>query len=103
MTVNIPSIDALAGLLFVCVMVYPVLAAEQRASVPSFAPDSDTAWVPDRPAGDEFLPPPSGLGPVVSEKGHPYTPNGQGQSTFRVAGLSNPILKPWAIAQMRKD
>jgi hypothetical protein len=51
---------------------------------------------------DEFLPPPRGPGPVVSEKDHPYTPNGQGQSTFRVADLSSPILKPWAVAQMKK-
>jgi len=30
---------------------------------------------------------------VVSQKDHPYVPNNVGQSTFRVADLSNPILK----------
>jgi hypothetical protein len=79
-----------------------VFAAEQRASISDLAPNGLTSWVPDRRAGDEFLPPPSGPGPVVSEKEHPYVPNGQGQSTFRVADLSNPILKPWAVAQMKK-
>jgi len=77
-------------------------AATSAGTIPNFAPDGSTAWVPSRPAGDEFLPPESGPGPVISEKGHPYTPNGQGQSTFRVADLSNPILKPWIVEQMRK-
>ena len=101
MAFNIPWISSAAALLFSGALLIPVSGAERGASVPNFAPDSTTAWVPDRPAGDEFLPPPFGPGPVVSEKGHPYTPNGQGQSTFRVADLSNPILKPWAIAQMK--
>ena len=76
--------------------------APSAGAVPNFAPDGYTAWVPSRPAGDEFLRPESGPGPVISEKNHPYRPNGQGQSTFRVADLSNPILKPWAIEQMKK-
>jgi hypothetical protein len=72
-------------------------------SIRNLGPDAKTAWVPDRPTGDDFLPPPSGPGPVMSEKGHPYVPNGRGrQPTYRVADLSNPILKPWAIAEMKK-
>jgi len=77
-------------------------AALSAPAVPSFSLDPGTGWVPDRPAGDDFLPPPSGPGPVVSQKDHPYVPNNQGQSTFRVADLSNPILKPWAVEQMKK-
>jgi hypothetical protein len=77
--------------------------AAEGTSVPNFASDPATAWVPDRPTGDDFLPPESGPGPVMSAKDHPYVPNGAGrQSTYRVADLTNPILKPWAIAQMRK-
>jgi hypothetical protein len=83
-------------------MLPTTLAATNAGASPNFAPDGNTAWVPDRPAGDDFLPPESGPGPVMSEKAHPYGPNGQGQSTFRVADLSNPILKPWAVEQMRK-
>jgi hypothetical protein len=72
-------------------------------SIRNLGPDAKTAWVPDRPTGDDFLPPPGGPGPVMSEKGHPYVPNGGGrQPTYRVADLSNPILKPWAIAEMKK-
>src|SRR5215470_4808937 len=72
-------------------------------SIRNLGPDPNTAWVPDRPTGDDYLPPPSGPGPVMSEKGRPYVPNGAGrQPTYRVADLSNPILKPWAIEQMKK-
>lgn len=79
--------------------------AQDRADVTirNLGPDPDTAWVPDRPTGDDFLPPPSGPGPVMSEPGRPYVPNGRGrQPTYRIADLSNPILKPWATAQMKK-
>jgi hypothetical protein len=101
------SAGALASLLCVTVGFVAVQATEAARPndvVPNLAPNSVTAWVPDRSAGDDFLPPPSGPGPVVSVKDHPYQPNAgtAGQSTFRVADLSNPILKPWAIEQMRK-
>jgi len=81
------------------------LAADTAVSAPAapvFSLDPGTGWVPDRAAGDDFLPPPSGPGPVVSVKDHPYVPNNVGQSTFRVADLTNPILKPWAVEQMKK-
>jgi hypothetical protein len=96
----------IVGLLCAGAAVWPALAAEgtgTAASVPIFAPDGATAWVPDRPAGDDFLPPARGPGPVISVKDRPYVPNGVGrQPTYRVADLVNPILKPWAIEQMKK-
>jgi hypothetical protein len=73
------------------------------AEVPDFMGDSNTAWAPDRPTGDDFLPPPSGPGPVMSPKERPYVPNGAGrQPTYRIADLANPILKPWVIERMKK-
>src|ERR1700688_3167109 len=87
-----------AGLLFSAALRPTPVAAE----VPAFAPDSSTAWTSDRPKSDDFLPPPSGPGPVLSDKAHPYVPNGQGQPTYRIADLTNPILKPWVIERMRK-
>jgi hypothetical protein len=95
----------LAGLACAAGALSPALAAEPTggsAAVPNFAPDRNTGWIPDRPTGDDFLPPPSGPGPVMSVKDHPYVPNGQGQPTYRIADLTNPILPPWAIAQMKK-
>jgi hypothetical protein len=77
----------------------PAMAAER----PNFAPDSTTAWLPDRPTGDDFLTPATGPGPVVSMKDRPYVPNGAGrQPTYRIADLSNPILKGWVIEKMKK-
>ena len=73
------------------------------ATIRNLAPDTQTSWVPDRPTGDDFLPPVSGPGPVMSPKDRPYVPNGNGrQPTYRIADTSNPILKPWAKEQMEK-
>src|SRR5580693_217315 len=91
-----------AGLLFSAVLCFVLGPTPAAAEVPAFAPDSSTAWTSDRPKSDDFLPPPSGPGPVLSDKAHPYVPNGQGQPTYRIADLTNPILKPWAAEQMRK-
>jgi len=77
--------------------------AEEGVAAPNFAPDRATAWVPDRPTGDDFLPPASGPGPVMSAKDHPYVPNGAGrQRTYRIADLTNPILQPLAVERMKK-
>jgi hypothetical protein len=42
----------------------------------------------------------------MSASGHPYRPNGDGDDaagdpTYRVSDLTNPILTPWAIDQMK--
>ena len=83
--------------------------ANGAAPIPNFAPDDHTSWYPDRPDGDNFLPPESGPGPIVSRKDHPYVPNGgeldfaATHPTYRIADLSNPILQPWVIEQMKRD
>src|SRR5215467_6892168 len=79
----------------------PVLA-QNATQIPNFGPDTVTAWTTSRPTMDDFLPPESGPGPVMSDPKHPYTPNGSGQPTYRVADLTNPILKPSTIEQMKK-
>jgi hypothetical protein len=85
-----------AGLM--CVSSAPFAAPQ---GFPSFAPDDSTGWVPARPEGDEFLPPPSGPGPVQADKAHPYIPNGRGQPTYRVADVTNPILQPWVVEKLK--
>jgi hypothetical protein len=95
-----------AALLACAVGPWPAPAAEQasgaKTSVPNFAPDPSTSWTSDRPQSDDFLPPASGPGPVMSDPAHPYVPNGSGQPTYRIADLTNPILKPWVVERMRK-
>ena len=97
---------ATAGLLCSLAAAWSAWAAEgtklEGPPMPNFAPDSSTAWTSDRPASDDFLPPLSGPGPVLSDKAHPYVPNGQGQPTYRIADLTNPILKPWVVERMRR-
>jgi len=99
-----PAVGWLAGIVCVVAAGLPAVAAEPKGTtVPNLAPDSSTAWIPDRPTGDDFLAPASGPGPVLSAKDHPYVPNGRGvQPTYRVADLTNPILRPWVVEQMKK-
>lgn len=87
-------------------------AAAQQTTIPNFGMDSRIGWVAgvpgsNEPIGDDFLPPPEGPGPVVSDKDHPYIDNTYAsrtgrQPTFHVADLSNPILQPWTREELRK-
>jgi hypothetical protein len=75
--------------------------AEPNAPIPNFAPDSTTGWL--KGPGDEFFPPASGPGPVRSDPAHPYVSNAVArQETVKIADLTNPILQPWVVEQMRK-
>ena len=93
-----------AVIVFVACLALPAQTA--NAQIPNFAPSPVTSWYPDREDGDNYLPPENGPGPVVSPLDYPYRPNGAGDDaasdpTYRIADLSNPILQPWAIEQMR--
>ena len=81
-----------------------VSASAPNVTIRELAPDTLTSWVPDRPTGDDLLPPlDGGPGPIMSPKDRPYVPNGNGrQPTYRIADTNNPILKPWVKAQMEK-
>jgi hypothetical protein len=85
----------------------PVYGASP-APIPNFASNSNIGWVASGSGfGNDFVQPPSGPGPVTNDPAHPYVTNAAAaasgrQPTFRVADLTNPILKPWAVAQMRK-
>jgi hypothetical protein len=99
------AVGVLSSFAFVFGAAWPHAAASQQsATVPDFTIDNKSAWLM---VGDELLPPPSGPGPVTFDKRYPYVDNAKArrtgtQPTYRVADLSNPILKPWAVEQMRK-
>jgi hypothetical protein len=98
----------------IAILVWPVLvpALADDGAIPNFAPDSRTGWVTgvpdsDTPIGDEFIPPPSGPGPVTYDRAHPFIDNRASRklgksATNRVADLSNPILQPWTREALRK-
>ena len=103
MSVKFTSPRVLAGaLLWACAAFWPARGA-QGDKVPILDLSSaNFGWLG---ASEDFLPPLSGPHPITFDKDHPYFPNtnSSGQPpTFRVADLTNPILKPWAIQQMRK-
>jgi hypothetical protein len=80
---------------------WPAYGADSE-TVPNFSPDSTTGWLAQ---DDEFIPPPSGPGPIVSDPAHPYIsfykfPTNP-RPSFRVADLTNPILQPWARERLR--
>lgn len=82
--------------------IYPALPATVGTSpgIPALA-SAAGGWAK---VADDFQPPLSGPGPVSFDKAHPYVPNNlRGtQAMVRIADLSNPILKPWAVARMKK-
>jgi hypothetical protein len=74
----------------------------ETVAVPNFAPNSATGWLA---LDDEFIPPPSGPGPVMSDPAHPYVSfynRNNPNPMFRVADLTNPILQPWVREQLKK-
>jgi hypothetical protein len=91
-----------AGFVLAALAVSSALAVDQ-ASPPNLAPDSRTGWLAQ---DDEFIPPPSGPGPIRSDPAHPYisfykNPRNL-HPAFRVADLSNPILLPWTREALRE-
>ena len=93
----------IAGLACLALAALAPAHAAETAKVPNFAPDDHTGW---QLSDDDFIPPPSGPGPVVSDPAHPYVsfyrfPRNP-KPTFRVADLTNPILQPWTREQLRK-
>jgi hypothetical protein len=79
----------------------PAYAGDEKPGIPPLE-SSAAGW---SKVADDFQPPASGPGPVTYEKDRPYVPNNDGgqQVTFRIADLTNPILKPGAIEKMREQ
>jgi hypothetical protein len=79
-------------------------AMGQSPQPPNFAPTASIGWYA---YNRQFIPPPSGPGPVQQDPVRPYVSNDEfrvsgKQPTEQLADLSNPILKPWARDVVRK-
>ena len=82
-------------------VVAPALAVAQTAKS---VPDLSGQWVRTGRYVESFDPPASGPGPMAIDPAHPHrrsaTPGGQSPDGW-VADLTNPILKPEALARMK--
>src|SRR5437870_2679783 len=76
-------------------------ATDEKTGIPQLE-FSSVGW---SKISDDFQPPASGPGPVTYDKRYPYVPNNNAgrQVTFRIADLTNPILKPWVIGKMQEQ
>jgi hypothetical protein len=65
----------------------------------------DLPWVA---MGQDYLPPPSGPGPITYDKAHPVMARNANQfgtvvtAPMRLADISNPNLKPWVVDYLMK-
>jgi hypothetical protein len=99
---------ALTGLMWAAAALSPAIAqtgAQAATQVPDFSANG-IGWNGD--GENEFLAPKSGPGPVTSDPAHPYVSNFAARRTgaaanWRVADLTNPILKPWVADALRKQ
>jgi len=74
--------------------------ASAQGKIPELASTS-FAWLA---AGADWRDPPAGMrGPIKPDPDHPYHGNldGPGQITIRLGNYKDPVLKPWAAAQMK--
>jgi hypothetical protein len=81
-----------------------VSAMAQGTPKPDFAPNPSTTWFS---YSRDFIAPPTGPGPVLSDPAHPHVSNDEfratgKQATVPVADLSNPILQPWSREKLRQ-
>ena len=79
-------------------------AATALAAPPDFAPDASIGWYA---YNRQFIPPPSGPGPVQQDPARPYVSNDEfrvtgRQPTDQMADLKSPIFQPWARDVVRK-
>jgi hypothetical protein len=97
-----------AGAAFALILAVAAQAQAPAPKIPNFSAAPNVSWYPPGQFGDDFLPPESGPGPVLSPPDHPYRPNDIGgerdaasNPTYRVADLTNPILQPWVVEKMK--
>lgn len=81
-----------------------LLYATAAAAVPDFAPSASTGWYS---YSRDFMPPPSGPGPVQQDRAHPRVTNDDfratgRQPTYAYPDTDNPVLQPWAAESLKR-
>ena len=108
---NCPPATLAAALCAGIAVCFMSTSASAQAPAPAKAPAKEAipalasikfAWLA---VGADWRDPPpgSGHGPIKQDPAHPFHGNvdGPGQVTNRIANTDDPVLKPWAAAQMR--
>ena len=95
--------------LLLCVAVFALATtasaapqASGKTGIPELA-SSSFGWLA---GGADWMDAPAGMrGPIKNDPDHPYHANnaGPGQVTLRIGNYKDPVLKPWAAAQMLKS
>ena len=88
--------------LALCAAIAAATPACAKETIPGLASTS-FAWLA---FGGDWLDPPAGLrGPIRHDPAYPFHGNldGPGQVTVRLGNYKDPVLKPWAAAQMRES
>ena len=76
-----------------------VWAQSSTGGPPDFQSDG-VAWIA---TSQDYIAAQTGPKPVTNDPAHPFVPNGRGaQPTYRIADVTNPNLKPWAVERMKK-
>ena len=76
--------------------------AQSAAPTPNFS-SSQFGWVRVGRSQD-YEPVPGTIPPIADDPAHRFVGNGTGrQTTYRIADLGNPNLKPWVKERMPKD
>ena len=101
---NLVSYSAAVALCFFLCAAVPSFVLGQENAIPDFDLGG-VAWIG---IGNELEPPPEGPGPVTFDPAHPYVSNAEAARTgadanFRVADLTNPILRPWVVESLREQ
>jgi len=95
---------SLAGALCAAIVVWSASASAQTTPAKESIPELASASFAWRATRAEWSDPPAGMrGPIKNDPEHPYHGNldGPGQVTVRMGNWRDPVLKPWAGAQMR--
>src|SRR5262245_19379902 len=96
------GVGGLMHILQLLTIVLLVAQAPAKEKIPELA-SSSFAWLAN---GADWIQPAAGVrGPIRPYPDHPFHGNldGPGQVTLRIGNYKDPVLKPWAAAQMRES
>ena len=93
-----PRITAAALGAFAMISIPAMAELPATGAIPALA-GNGLGWI----SAGGFLDPPSGHGPIRQHPAYPFHGNldGPGQVTPTIGNVDDPVLKPWAAAQMR--